>query len=759
MFFPLASTTRIAMTFRRLVFAAISGMLLISTVSASRGPGDASVEERVKKLLQSMTLEEKVGQMTQVTIDVVSAGRNGRREPHALDPKKLESAVVDHHVGSIINVGPAGYDLAHWRDVIRDIESMSMERTRLKIPVLYGIDAIHGVSYINGGTLFPQAINVGASFDRELARTEGTITAEEMRASGIPWNFFPVLDVGRQPLWPRLWETFGEDAYLVSELGRSYIQGHQGNDVSDRGKGATCLKHYAGYSFPYSGKDRTAAMITERMMRETFLPPFEEAVRAGAMTVMVNSGEVDGIPGHANHHLLTEVLKGEMKFSGFVVSDWQDIIRLHTRDKVASTPEEAVRIAVMAGVDMSMVPYDFSFYDLLLKCVDDGSVPISRIDDAVTRILRVKMQLGLFEHPYADPTLATSFADSAHTAANLAAAEQSIVLAQNDGVLPLSKTARVLVTGPTADLLSTMNGGWTITWQGNEESRYPKDKQTPLAAIRSMFGADRVVYVPGTDFARPLNIQEAVDSAKMVDAVIVCLGEKSYCETPGNLEDLTLDNAQLDLARAVAGAGKPVVLVLFEGRPRIIRTIADQMNAVLVAFLPGMEGGRALARLLVGDALPCARLPVSYPRFPNALTSYDYKPQEIADGNTVNPQWTFGHGLSYTTFSYSQLKLERDAVRRGETLGVSVRVKNSGTRRGAEIVLLYVRDEYSSVTRPVRQLKGFQKVLLAPGEEREVAFSLDDSSLSFIGANGLRLVEPGAFTVMVGPLSTGFTLK
>jgi beta-glucosidase len=363
------------------------------------------VQEKVRALVSRMTLEEKIGQMTEVTVDVVSKGADGRQEPHQLDMAKLETAILTYHVGSILNVGPQGYTLDHWHEVIRTIQDVAMNKTRLKIPVLYGIDAIHGVTYTHGATLFPQAINMAATFNIELARQEGEITAYEMRASGIPWNFYPVLDLGRQPLWPRLWETFGEDVYLSATLGRAYIEGHQGADMAAPTKGGTCLKHYAGYSFPMSGKDRTAAWISERMMREYFLPAFEEAVKAGSPSVMVNSGEVDGIPGHANYHLLTEVLKGEMKFKGFVVSDWEDIKRLHTRDKVATTPKEAVRMAVMAGVDMSMVPFDYSFYTLLLECVKDGSVPLARIDDAVSRILTVKFLLGQFENPYPDASV------------------------------------------------------------------------------------------------------------------------------------------------------------------------------------------------------------------------------------------------------------------------------------------------------------------------------------------------------------------
>jgi beta-glucosidase len=747
------------MAFRRLTLRLALGLALVPAVAAAAGGSTPTPEARIQKLLRSMTIEEKVGQMTEVTLDVVSAGPDGRREPHALDSAKLADAIINHHVGSILNVGPAGHDLAHWRDIIRTMMDMSIKRTRLGIPLIYGIDAIHGATYTNGATLFPQAINMGASFDRNLAREEGRITAEEVRASGIPWNYYPVLDVGRQPLWPRLWETFGEDPYVATQLGAAYLAGHQGEDMSAEGKAAVCLKHYVGYSAPASGKDRTPASITERMMREVFLPPFEAAVKAGAMTVMVNSGVVDGIPGHANYHLLTEVLKKEMKFSGFVVSDWEDIIRIHTRDRVAATPKDAVRIAVMAGIDMSMVPLNYSFYDLLLECVRDGSVPVSRIDDAVARILRVKMQLGLFERPYPGESLVRTFADAEHTEANLAAAEQSIVLARNDGVLPLAKGSRILVTGPAADLLSPMNGGWTITWQGDDEARYPKDKQTPLAALRAKFGPDRVTYVPGAEFSRPLNIQAAVDSAKKADAVVVCLGEKAYCETPGNIDDLTLDGAQLDLASAIASAGKPVILVMLEGRPRIIRQVADRVNAVVLAFRPGMEGGRALANILAGEAVPCAKLPVSYPRYPNALTTYDYLPHEVFDGNVVNPQWSFGHGLSYTTFSYADLKVDRAAVRRGDRVTASVRVRNTGSRKGAEVVQLYLNQKYGSIVRPLKQLKGFEKVLLAPGEEREVSFTLDAESLSFIGPKNVRIVEPGTFTVMVGPLSANFEVK
>lgn len=737
----------------------ILGLLLMIASPLLLHAGSPEVPVRVRELVAKMTLEEKVGQMTQVAINVVSKGPDGTLEPHQIDAAKLEKALLESHVGSILNVANGAYTLEHWHGIIGAIQDVATKKTRLKIPVLYGIDAIHGVTYTTGATLFPQAINMAATFNTDLSRREGEITAVEMKASGIPWNFYPVLDIGRQPLWPRLWETYGEDVHLGTVMGRAYIQGHQGTDISAPTKAATCLKHYVGYGFPISGKDRTAAWISERMMREYFLPAFEEAVRTGSPSVMVNSAEVDGIPGHANYHLLTEVLKGEMRFKGFVVSDWEDIKRLYTRDRVASSPKDAVRMAVMAGVDMSMVPMDVSFAPLLVECVKEGSVPMSRIDDAVTRILTVKMQLGLFENPYPDLSLKPQFATAAHAAANLHAAEESIVLAKNAGVLPLAKNARVLVTGPTAALLSTMNGGWTITWQGDDEKQYPKDKPTPVDAIRAKIGTANVVYAPGTSFDKQIDVAAAVEAAHSVDAVILCLGEKAYCETPGNIDDLTLDRAQIELADALARTGKPIILVMFEGRPRVIRTIVDEVKAVVLAFRPGMEGGRALANILFGDAVPSARLPVTYPKFPNALMCYDYKPLDIGDVNRYDPQWPFGHGLSYTSFSTTNLRLDSQTMKRNGRLTVTVDVKNTGSVAGAEVVQLYLNDNFASVSRPVRQLKGFRKIMLQPGEQRQVSFTLEQEDLSFIGLDNTRIVEPGTFTVMVGGLAANFTLE
>ena len=719
-----------------------------------------SKEQRVRDLLQQMTLEEKVGQMTQVTVDLVSQGVDGRDEPHRIDRAKLEEAILAHHVGSIFNVGPSAYSREHWIDVITEIQDVATQQSRLKIPVLYGIDAIHGANYTLGATLFPQPIAMAATWNSDLVSQEGEITAWEVRASGIPWNFYPVLDVGRQPLWPRLWETFGEDVHLAKSMGVSYIRGLQGTDFGAPDKAAACLKHYVGYSFPISGKDRTAAWISERMMREYFLPGFEAGIAAGAPTVMANSAEVDGIPGHSNYHLLTEVLRGEMHFKGIVDSDWMDIERLYSRDHVAESPKEAVRMAVMAGVDMSMVPLDYSFHDLLLACAKDGSVPLSRIDEAVTRILTVKLEMGVLDRPYPDLRMAKKFATPEAAQTNFQAARECLTLLKNDRkTLPLAKNTKILVTGPTANVLSSLNGGWTITWMGDVEALYPKDKNTVLRALQEKFGKDQVVYVAGSTFDDVVDVQAAVAATKGVDAIIVCLGEKAYSENWGNIDDLTLDAAQIELARALIDTGKPVVLLLIEGRPRIIRTLVEKAAAIVMCYCPGMEGGNAIAAILCGDANPSGKLPLSYPKYPNALVPYDVKPADVADGNTYNPEFPFGHGLSYTTFEYSDLAVDRDEIGVKDTMTVSITVKNTGVVAGSEVVQLFVRDEYGSVSRPVRQLKGFRKVFLAPGEEKRVQMAITAGDLSFIGRDNTRIIEPGAFTLMINKFSRPCTLR
>jgi beta-glucosidase len=744
----------------------IKSIILIFTLFAMAGcsVGDqeakGEIENKVKNLLSSMTLEEKIGQMTQIDFAVISVPEQLNAD-NPIDQAKLEDAVLKHHVGSILNTPYTPKNKAQsietWRKMTQTVQAVA-EKTRLKIPVIYGIDAIHGATYIQNSVLFPQAINMAATFNPELSFKEGEITARELRASGLQWNFSPVMDIGRQPLWPRLWETYGEDVHLATVLGTSFIKGHQGDDFSAPNKALTCLKHYVGYSFPINGKDRTPAWIGERMLREYFLPTFEAGVKAGSPTIMVNSAEVDGIPGHANYHYLTTILRGEMGFKGFTVSDWEDIKRLYMRDKLAASEKEAVKIAVMAGIDMSMVPFDFSFYDLLIELVKSGEVPLSRIDEAVSRILNVKYRAGLFNPKVSVLPVDGNFATAEAIETNRQAARESIVLAKNaNNILPLKKESSILVTGPTANLLSVMNGGWTITWQGDDESLYPQDKLTVFEAIQKK-STGKVTYVGGASFNDAIDIQKVVEEAKNNDVIVLCLGEKPYTETAGNIDSLKLDQAQLELANAMIATGKPVILVTLGGRPRIITAIAEQVSGVILGFLPGMEGGVAIADILYGDYNPDGKLPITYPRETNGITPYDYKPIESFEQNTYNPLYPFGHGLSYTTFQTSGLKVEKDKINSGENINITVTVKNTGSLKGKETVLLYLNDVAASVTRPNKQLKAFKKIELNPGQAENLSFTLTPYDLSFIGVDLKRIVEPGDFKVMIGNETVNFSV-
>jgi len=742
---------------KHIILFIILSVMAVRSVSAQET--NKAIENKVKKLLSQMTLEEKVGQMTQVDFTVIGVPKKQNAEDQ-IDPAKLDDAVLNHHVGSILNTpftpDNKAQSIETWRKMTRTVQDAAA-KTRLKIPVMYGIDAIHGATYTQNSVLFPQAINMAATFNPELAFKEGEVTAREVRASGLQWNFSTVMDIGRQPLWPRLWETFGEDVHLASVMGASYIKGHQGDDFSAADKAPTCLKHYVGYSYPLNGKDRTPAWIGERALREYFLPTFEAGIKAGSPTVMVNSSEVDGIPGHANYQYLTTILRGELGFKGFTVSDWEDIKRLYSRDKMAASPKEAVKIAVMAGVDMSMVPFDFSFYDLLIELVKSGEVPMSRIDEAVSRILTVKYQGGLFDpKPLLPPE--GNFATPEAIETNRQAARESIVLAKNDNnILPLKKGANILVAGPAANLLSVLNGGWTITWQGAAEDLYPKDKPTVLDAIKKK-STGKVTYVGGESFDAPINIEKVVEKADDHDVILLSLGEHTYTETPGNIETLNLDQAQVDLANAALSTGKPVILLTLGGRPRIITSIAERASGVILGFLPGMEGGEAIADILFGDYNPNGKLPITYPRNTNGITPYDYKPIESFEQNIYNPLYPFGHGLSYTTFATSGLKVEKDKIGIGENINVTVNVKNTGAMKGKEAVLLYINDVAASVTRPNKQFKAFKKVELAPGQSETLRFTLTPHDLSFIGVDLKRIVEPGDFKVMVGNETVRFTV-
>ncbi|HEV7398345.1 MAG TPA: glycoside hydrolase family 3 N-terminal domain-containing protein, partial [Pyrinomonadaceae bacterium] len=590
---------------------------------------------KIEALLKRMTLEEKVGQMTQLTMGMVVTGRD---QDIQIDPAKLDKAIVKYGVGSILNVSDQALTADKWHDTIGKIQEAATKKTRLGIPVMYGIDSIHGATYVLGSTLFPQEIGMAATWNPELMKRAAEIAAMETRAAAIPWTFSPVLDLGRQPLWPRFYETFGEDPYLAKVMGIAFVRGIEGSDVSSQDHVASSLKHYMGYSLPLTGRDRTPALIPETYLREYFLPPFAAAVKGGARTIMVNSADINGVPGHINHHLLTDILRGELGFKGFVVSDWEDIKKLVTIWRVAATEKEATRMAIMAGIDMSMVPLDYSFSDHLVALVKEGAVPQSRIDEAVRRILRVKYEIGLFDKPMPDPSLKSKIGLPESRVVSLQAARESMTLLKNEGnLLPLAKGRKVLVTGPTADSLISLNNGWTYVWQGSEEGLYPKDRPTIRAAITARAGAANVTYVPGTKISRlpnsssnntPTDIESEVDipaavrAAAEADVVVLCLGEGSYTETPGNITDLTLGEPQLKLAEAIEATGKPVVLVLVEGRPRIINRLVAKAGAVLMAYNPGNEGGQAVADVLFGDFNPCGKLPFTYPRTPNGLITY-----------------------------------------------------------------------------------------------------------------------------------------
>src|SRR2546428_884622 len=548
--------------------------------------------QKIDALLKRMTLEEKVGQMTQLTINMIS---NGQDQNIQIDPAKLDKAIVRYGVGSILNVADQALTPDRWHEIIGQIQQTATKKTRLGIPVIYGIDSIHGANYVQGATLFPQEIGMAATWNPELMKRGSEIAAMETRAAGIPWSFSPVLDIGRQPLWPRFYETFGEDPYLAKVMGVAFVRGMEGSDVASQDHVAVSLKHYLGYSFPLNGADRTSAWIPENYLREYFLPTFAAAVQGGAHTVMVNSGDINGVPAHANHHILTDILRDELGFEGFVVSDWEDIKKLVTVWHVAATEKEATRMAVMAGIDMSMVPLDYSFSDNLIALVKEGSVPQSRIDEAVGRILKVKFELGLFENSMPNAALKSKIGLPESRQAALQAARESMTLLKNaNNLLPLAKDRKVLVTGPTADSLISLNNGWTYVWQGSEESLYPKDRPTIRRAIEAKAGAQNVSYVPGTKISRragspsnntPTNIETEVDipaavrAAAAADVVVLCLGEGSYTETPGDIPDLNIGGPQRKLAEAIEATGKPVVLVLAEGRPRIINGIADHANA------------------------------------------------------------------------------------------------------------------------------------------------------------------------------------
>lgn len=719
-------------------------------------------DAQVDSLVARMRLEEKAGQMTQVTLEMLLArGADGKiKEPFAFNKEKLDSALSYYRVGSILNNVGHTMDRATWHRLLQEIHSYPVPDGRPALPVIYGVDAIHGVNYTMGATLFPQQIGLAATWDTRFAEDCGRVTAYETRASGIPWNFSPVLGLGRQPLWSRIFETFGEDVLLASRMGEAIVRGYQGDTLSaDPEKVAACLKHFAGYSMSRTGKDRTPAWIPERQLREYFLPVFQAAIDAGGKTAMINSGEINGIPVHADYELLTRVLRGEMGFRGFTVSDWEDVKFLRSTHRVAATERDAVKMAVMAGMDMSMVPLHFDFADYLVDLVRSGEVPESRLDEAVRRILTVKFQLGLFDDPLPNLNGFEKFGSDEFGKLALDAARESVTLLKNENdILPLDKNSKVLVAGPGAHSLNALNGAWTHTWQGVDTAYNTPGKATVYEALQAAGGAGNVSLVDmdfGDGEAPTLG-----GAAARADVIVLCVGEMPATEKPGDIHSLDLSMAQQDLVRAASRTGKPVVLVLTQGRPRVISAVEPLADGIVMAYLPGDQGGQAIAEILYGDVNPSGKLPYTYPRFGGDLAHYDYKYTETRDPKfgfkAINPQYAFGHGLSYTEFAYSNLRLSADTVGGPDSLTVTVSLKNTGARAGKEVVQLYVEDAFASVTPSVRRLRGFSKVALDPGQSQDVTFHIHADDLRFIGRDNRWRVEAGDYTIHIGPLAKTF---
>ncbi|HEV8273127.1 MAG TPA: glycoside hydrolase family 3 N-terminal domain-containing protein [Chitinophagaceae bacterium] len=742
----------------------ILAILAVIGVIASNAQLTKADEQKLNALLKQMTLEEKVGQMTQVTFAVIAKGGWGDTEGN-IDPAALKKALSDYHVGSVLNVNAHGFSVDKWNEVITTIQDEA-QKTRLKIPVVYGLDGMHGQTYTLNSTLFPQNLAMAATRNPEYIKAAAKVTANELRASGVRWNFAPVLDIGRQPLWSRFPETYGEDVYIAKTMGGLAVRSYEEDGLKNPTAVASCLKHYLGYSGPRNGKDRTPAYIPEIELREYYLPSFREAVKSGASTIMINSGEINGEPVHASKYLLTDVLRKELGFQGVVVTDWEDIKRLHDRHNVAATPRDAVVMAVNAGIDMSMVPTDFSFYDLLLEAVKLKEVSMNRIDEAVKRILTLKFKLGLFDNPYPEAAAKANFGKPEYQTLALDAAREAMTLLKNkNNILPLSKTMKVLVAGPSAQSITALNGCWSYTWQGNNEQWYPADSKTILQAIKDKIGAANVTTTTGKGFNAVENYNTASlkRAADKADVIIMCIGEEAYAESPGNTRELALPDEQVELVKAAQLTGKPVILVLTEGRPRFITNIEPASSGILMAYWSGKKTAEAITDVLFGDYNPDGRLPFTYHKSMGEIVLYDRKPtEEVREvfndnaGSGYDPLYPFGWGLSYTTFEYSDLQLSSTTLKGDARLDITVTVKNTGSRAGKRAVELYTHDLYASITPSMKRLRAFQKISLNAGESKQVTFTIDRNDLAFVNAQLKTITEPGEFEVMIGDKKARF---
>ena len=760
--------------FKKLALASVLCTGVCLTVGGQKPapaiPSDPVIEAHIQEWLKKMTLEEKIGQMCEITIDVVSDFEASKKNGFTLNPAMLDTVIGKYKVGSLLNVPlSVAQKKEKWAEAIKQIQDLSMKE--IGIPCIYGVDQIHGTTYTLDGTMFPQGINMGAAFNRELTEKAAAISAYETKAGCIPWTYAPVVDLGRDPRWSRMWENYGEDCYVNAEMGKASVRGFQGSDPNHIGEYnvAACMKHYMGYGVPVSGKDRTPSSISRSDMREKHFAPFLAAIRQGALSVMVNSGVDNGVPFHANRELLTEWLKEDLNWDGMIVTDWADINNLCTRDHIAATKKEAVKIAINAGIDMSMVPYEVSFCDYLKELVQEGEVPMSRIDDAVARVLRLKYRLGLFENPYWDIKKYNKFGSEEFARVALQAAEESEVLLKNEGnILPLAKGTKILLAGPNANSMRCLNGGWSYSWQGHLADQCAGAYNTIYESLCNKYGKENIIYEPGVTYAPYKNdnwweenqpeIEKSVAAASRADVIIACIGENSYCETPGNLTNLTMSENQRNLVKALAATGKPVILILNQGRPRIINDIVPLAKAVVNVMLPSNYGGDALANLLAGDANFSGKMPFTYPKHINALANYDYKPCENMGqmgGNynydsVMDVQWEFGFGLSYTTYSYSNLKVDKTSFTADDVLTVSVDVTNTGKVAGKESVLLYSKDLVASSTPDNIRLRNFEKIELNPGETKTVTMQLKGSDLAFVGYDGKWRLEKGDFKLKCG---------
>jgi beta-glucosidase len=713
-----------------------------------------------------MTLDEKIGQMLELNLDIM--GKYDANRKWQLNETMLDTCISKWKVGSILNAPVTrAATIEQWQYWIGLIQEKSMKY--LGIPDIYGLDHNHGVTYTQGGTLFPQPINLAASFNTELARLGAEITAYESRAANCPWVYNPVVDLSRDPRWPRMWESFGEDATVNARMVEAEIKGYQGDDPNhiDRFHVGTSTKHYFAYGAPWTGKDRTPAYVSPQLLREKYFEPFKAAALAGTLTMMVNSASINGVPVHASYEYLTKWLKDDLQWDGMLVTDWADINNLFTREHVAKDKKDAIRIAINAGIDMSMDPYSVDFCILLKELVNEGAVKMERIDDAVRRILRVKYRLGLFETPNTGGKGYEKFGSAEFAAASLQAAEESIVLLKNaEGILPLAKGGKILLTGPNANQMRCLHGGWSYTWQGSAAEDLSEKYNTIYEALCQKYGKENIILEQGVTYnergayfnENTPQIQKAVDAAAEADVIIACIGENSYTETPGNLSDLWLSENQRNLVKALAKTGKPIVMVLNEGRPRLIADIEPLAKAVVDILIPGNYGGDALANLLAGDANFSAKMPYTYPREINSLNTYDYKVSEEVGTMAgaynydakVSLQWPFGYGLSYTTYEYSNLKVDKSSFTADDVLTVSVDVKNTGSRAGKEAVLLYSSDLVASIVPDNKRLRDFTKIALEPGETKTVTFRLPAKALAFVGADGRWTLEEGDFILKVG---------